>query len=464
MGQAVTGPERRVFLHVGAPKTGTTFLQRVLWTNRETLADQGVDVPGADRGEHYRAAYDLRAVPAAPADPKRPIPEWEGAWDRLAAAVRESPRAVAAISDERLAAATPEEAERAVAGLAPAELHVVYTAREFVGLLPAAWQEFVKNGFSLGFEEWLADIFDQGRDGAAGAWFWRVQDAADVLRRWAVTVPPERVHVIPMPSPPAPTALLWERFASLLDIDPGRVDMEGANVNSSLSWEQTELLRRVNAALPPDFPEWHYFGVVRDVFGRDVLQARAHRRMRPVVPPGRADEARAWAEHLVAELDRAGYDVAGELDELRPPAEPSEGDSGVESEEPGEAAATPGDGTRVPDTADVLAVSVDGIAGLLGHIGVMRDRRRRTDQRLARLQRELAAARAERDNALVRADSRGQRSANQFAKITKIRVIDKRALVDLAGRNRAVGLAYRSYRAGRRLLRRSRAAATRSPP
>lgn len=451
----MTGPERRAFLHLGAPKTGTTFLQRVLWTNREALAEQGVDVPGANRGEHYRAAYDLRAVPAAPADPKRPMPELAGAWDRLAAAVRESPRPVAAISDERLAAATPEEADRAVTSLAPAEVHIVYTAREFVGLLPAAWQEFIKNGFSLGFEEWLGDVFDEGREGAAGAWFWRVQDAADVLRRWETAVPPERIHVVPMPPPPAPTDLLWARFAALLGIDPGHVDTESASVNSSLSWEQTELLRRVNAALPPDFPEWHYFGVVRDVFGRDVLQARAHRRMRPVVPTGRAAEARAWAEHLIAELDRAGYDVAGAVGELRPPAEATERVAGVEPEEPGEAAAAPDDGTRVPETADVLAASVDGIAGLLGHIGAMRDRRRQTDQRLARLQRELATARTERDNALARADGRRQRSAGQ---------IGKEALVDLAGRNRAVGLAYRSYRAGRRLLRRSRAAATRSPP
>ena len=36
----------RVFLHIGEPKTGTTFLQQVMWSNRAELAAQGVVLPG----------------------------------------------------------------------------------------------------------------------------------------------------------------------------------------------------------------------------------------------------------------------------------------------------------------------------------------------------------------------------------------------------------------------------------
>ena len=32
----------RVYLHVGLPKTGTTFIQTVLWENRPALAEQGI--------------------------------------------------------------------------------------------------------------------------------------------------------------------------------------------------------------------------------------------------------------------------------------------------------------------------------------------------------------------------------------------------------------------------------------
>ena len=37
-----SGGSPRVFLHIGEPKTGTTFLQQVMWRNRSELAARGV--------------------------------------------------------------------------------------------------------------------------------------------------------------------------------------------------------------------------------------------------------------------------------------------------------------------------------------------------------------------------------------------------------------------------------------
>ena len=42
----------RVYLHIGAPKTGTTYLQEVLFTNRARLAEHGVLYPGESRTAH----------------------------------------------------------------------------------------------------------------------------------------------------------------------------------------------------------------------------------------------------------------------------------------------------------------------------------------------------------------------------------------------------------------------------
>lgn len=35
-----------IYLHIGAPKTGTTYLQNVLWRNRERLRTDGLLYPG----------------------------------------------------------------------------------------------------------------------------------------------------------------------------------------------------------------------------------------------------------------------------------------------------------------------------------------------------------------------------------------------------------------------------------
>ena len=99
----------RVFLHVGEPKTGTTFLQQVMWRNRSELAAQGVVLPGHHPQDHYRASQDLRGIPKLASDPAG---SWTGEWDILARQARQATR-VAVISHELFSAADPEQADRA---------------------------------------------------------------------------------------------------------------------------------------------------------------------------------------------------------------------------------------------------------------------------------------------------------------------------------------------------------------
>ena len=63
----------RVLLHIGLPKTGTTYLQQVVWGNRDRLASDGILLPGFGHREHLWAALDLQERPAAgQAAPGRP--------------------------------------------------------------------------------------------------------------------------------------------------------------------------------------------------------------------------------------------------------------------------------------------------------------------------------------------------------------------------------------------------------
>jgi hypothetical protein len=100
----------RIYLHIGEPKTGTTFLQDALWANRARLAVQGLRLPGYSDRDHSRASRDLRETPRPASDPADP---WTGEWDVLAGqALRARERAV--ISNELLAASSPQQADRAV--------------------------------------------------------------------------------------------------------------------------------------------------------------------------------------------------------------------------------------------------------------------------------------------------------------------------------------------------------------
>jgi hypothetical protein len=305
----------RVFLHIGEPKTGTTFLQQVMWRNRSELAAQGVVLPGHHPQDHYRASQDLRDIPKLASDPAG---SWTGEWEILARQARQAPRA-AVISHELFSAADPEQADRAVRSLQPAEVHVVLTVRDIATLLPAEWQETVKHRNARGWEDWLSDVIDRESTSADRRqwWFWRVHDTMAVLGIWSRFVPAEHIHVITTPVRGSANGLLWERFAALLEVDPGSVDLSRARPNASLGLPEVEFLRRLNQVLPDEVPDWFYMWNVKETVAHQALAARP-RGDRLILPADRDAWAKEQAETLIAALNASGYDLVGALDELRP--------------------------------------------------------------------------------------------------------------------------------------------------
>ena len=284
--------EARVFLHIGEPKTGTTFIQQVMWGNRAELAAEGVVLPGHHPQDHFRASQAQQAGKTA------------------------------VISHELLSAADAGQAARAVASLQPAEVHVVLTVRDMATLLPAEWQETVKHRNARSWEDWLGDVIDResADDDRRKWWFWRVHDTMAILRLWAGQVPPERIHVIPTPSRGSAGGLLWERFATVLGIDPGSADLSRARPNASLGMAEIEFLRRLNQALPgrDTVPDWFYMWNVKEAVAHRALADRP-RGGRLILPADRDAWAKEQSETLIAGLRESGYHIAGDLDDLRPP-------------------------------------------------------------------------------------------------------------------------------------------------
>ena len=118
-------------------------------------------------------------------------------------------------------------------------------------------------------------------------WFWRVHDTLAILDIWSRQLPAEHVHVITTPPPGSASGLLWQRFASLLGIDPGGVDLTRARPNASLGMPETEFLRRLNQALPDEVPDWFYMWNVKEAVAHQALADRP-REGRLVLPASRA--------------------------------------------------------------------------------------------------------------------------------------------------------------------------------
>lgn len=307
---------RKVIVHVGAPKTGTSFLQDLLFTHREELAEQGILYPADRFDAHFLAALDLMELQWGGLERQA-----AGTWDRLAEQVRGWTGTVV-ISHEILATASPEQVARAMASFGEGEVHVLVSARDLVRQIPAEWQENVKHRRVVGYRDFLDKITDPRRKGPLASWFWGVQEVPDILDRWGGALPPERVHVLTVPRPGAPRDLLWHRFAGVLGIDPAAYDPAGRRANPSLGVPETALVRRINERVNDGvLANEDYRQFVRELLAHRTLSARGGS-ARLALPP----DVRAWASDLcdtwVEVLAERGYDVVGDLEDLRPgPAE-----------------------------------------------------------------------------------------------------------------------------------------------
>jgi hypothetical protein len=300
---------KRVLLHVGCPKTGTSHLQDVLFRNQRLLREHGINYPADRFDAHFLAALDLMTLPWGGLETQA-----VGAWDRLAAQVREWP-GTSIISHEIFARATPSQVARAMESLGDAEVHLVVSARDLVRQIPAEWQENVKHRSHVTYAQFLSQIQDPDRASRIGSWFWAVQEVPDILDRWGAGLPPEHVHVVTVPPPGSDRDELWRRFSRTFGLDDLPLDHTAERANPSLGVPETSLLRTLNERVtsiiaPPD-----YRPLVREVLAHQTLSQRTSSARLGLSP-----EAHAWAQSLsgewVAELARRGYTVTGDLDDL----------------------------------------------------------------------------------------------------------------------------------------------------
>ena len=359
---------RRVLLHVGCPKTGTSYLQDVLFRNQAVLREHDILYPADRFDAHFLAALDLMTLPWGGLET-----EAVGAWDRLAEQVREW-HGTAIISHEIFARATPTQVRRALDSLGDAEVHLVLSVRDLVRQIPAEWQENVKHRSHITYAKFLRTIRDPGRESKIGSWFWAVQEIPDILDRWGASLPADHVHLVTVPPSGSDRGELWRRFSHTFGLDGLDLDLTAERENPSLGVPETSLLRTINQRVtsilaPPDYRPLVRELLAHQTLSRGVASARL----------GLAPDDHAWAKDLcrswVEVLTERGYDVSGSLDDLL--------------------GADPGTFAD-PDTApaeDLLPPALDAISALLVEGARLRAVEERLHEELREAHAELERAR-----------------------------------------------------------------------
>ena len=306
------GPSKRVSFHIGAPKTGTTYLQSVLFKNRKRLAAAGVLYPYTDPGQSFRSMQDFRGVGWGTAPPS----QFRGEWEQVARRAREWAGDSVIVSNELLGGANRKRIAAGTAAVQPAELHVIFTARDFARQLVSDWQEHIKHKHTVTLERFVDDLIEHGLEAPApfGKLFWGMHDASAVLARWSGVVPARNIHVVTVPHQGAPSDTLWRRFCTATGMEPDHYDTDVKRSNPSMGVAETELVRRMNAEVQ-GMPDEIYDPLVRKLLAEDVLGGQPPKL---VLPEGRMDWVEQRSGQLIDELAASGYDIVGDLAELMP--------------------------------------------------------------------------------------------------------------------------------------------------
>jgi len=311
-------PADAVLLHIGPYKTGSTALQSALFARREELGQYGVAYPG-----NWRRLFGIGHALMRWAPRGHPLPD-VSRWDRFAAEVRE-------MRDRRVCLSTEdfgrirrlERSRKIVEDLGADRLHVVAVARAYHRLLPSHWQERVKNHERRTYDEWLREVLKGDETDEANRSFWTSHDMAWMTSRWLPYLPPDRLTVIVTDD--SDRGVVPRTFEGLLGLPEGLLTLED-NVNASLSFQGTELLRRLNLRFEDrgwsdrSYTTYLQRGVVPalQAAGRSPLETPL-----PPLPGWAEDLVRERSEARIAAIREAGVNVVGDLDRLLPPADAS---------------------------------------------------------------------------------------------------------------------------------------------
>jgi hypothetical protein len=136
-------PDRRLILHIGLHKTGSTAIQRTLLENRACLRDQGIEYPdiGFLLFGHHNLVRDLQSDPPSYAAMSAKIMELQG---------------TVVISSENLARIAPRYARALRDSLPFDEVAIVCYVRSFIKIIYSWWQEEVKHRKAFTFPEFLS--------------------------------------------------------------------------------------------------------------------------------------------------------------------------------------------------------------------------------------------------------------------------------------------------------------------
>lgn len=304
---------KRLIVHAGFHKTGTTALQSAIFAVREKLEKRGLSYPVIGGKAHHKAIYSLMEKGwgwedrgGNPVDPKK--------WPELVKHVKRA-KDSAIISSEFLCELNEAQIAKFKKDLGVDDVTVYFTFRPLLKIVPSAYQQHLKIGIRSDYEKWLHSILDQPGVSTITPSFWIRHQHARVLKKWIDAFGRDRIKLVIVDE--KNPDFMYDVFNEVLGLKkPLLEEQKEKDSNRSLTLDEIALLRKINRIYPKR-RSWHDY----ETFVRQGAMKYLTNKVKPSedaprlkTPEWAVEKIREISRESIEEIKGLGIEIIGDID------------------------------------------------------------------------------------------------------------------------------------------------------
>ncbi|MEY3103532.1 MAG: hypothetical protein RL256_554 [Actinomycetota bacterium] len=307
--------EKRLIIHPGFHKSGTTALQESFALNRPLLRENGIFYPPIGSKAHHRVAWALTQRPwgwSKRGGEKTP----EKYWDRMSSRINGAKEETVILSSEFFSEIDGERIRKIRSEIKGRDIQILFTLRPLAKLLPSSYQQYLKYGITIEYEDWLHAILDKPGESKVSPTFWKRHSHGKVVARWVDIFGKSNVTLLIVNE--AQPTFLFDEINKFLNLPTGSLNAAPSGSNRSLTMEEISLLLELNRQFPKERVWDEYEVFVRAGYIRHLTDhvPPAADKARLLTPQWAVDKANELGKVIQKELLGTGVKIIGDVDSL----------------------------------------------------------------------------------------------------------------------------------------------------
>lgn len=304
---------KRLVIHAGFFKTGTTALQTSFAHHREQLAEHNILYPRLGATGQHRAAWALSGRHWGwenQGGQITPRSVWETTIKELNAY-----QETALLSSEFLAELLPEHIQSMKHDIEANEVTIVFTLRPLVKMLASQYQQSLKYGMRLDYLGWLDRVLNDKTDSIQNQTFWRRHHHPNVIERWVNIFGADNVVVI-VGDETQPDFIFSAFNNNVLKLkEQILTQIPETGLNRSLTWPEIQLLYEINKQYDREKGWDDYTTMIRNGIFRNLSNTQANPDDERLLTPSWAiQKSQAIATKFVSQIRDLNVQVIGDLE------------------------------------------------------------------------------------------------------------------------------------------------------